>query len=221
MLNIDKGSIKVYKESVIPAITFAVTDNQVEEDTIIVRVDGIVLSIDWKYIANIEELPDAQVRNNPTVDGRLITHVSKVMPVLASADNNNPTSSKIKPFKAFKCDLVFTLNDKVLEHVEHLRQLQKNNDVVLYVIFRVSYIKHCIKFGAYATKSIENDDNIIMISHIPRKYDNNNINLKILVNADNDENRLLLYTLDEFRRQIIIPSDEWANIFREQLGISY
>lgn len=219
MLNIDKDSIKVYRESVIPAITFAVTDNRVEEDTIIVRIDGIVLSIDWKYIANIEELPDAQVRNNPTVDGRLITHASKVIPVVAPADNNNPITSKIKSFKTFKCDLVFTLNDKVLEHVEHLRQLQKDNDVLLYIILRVSYLKHSIKLGAYATKSIENDNNIIMISDIPTKYDNSNINLKILVNADKDENRLLLYTLDEFRRQIIIPSDEWTNNFRLQLGI--
>ena len=48
MLNIDKYSIKVYKQSIFPAITFAVTDNQLEEDAIPIRIDGIVLSLDWK-----------------------------------------------------------------------------------------------------------------------------------------------------------------------------
>ena len=30
------------------AITFAITDNQLEEDAIPIRIDGIVLSLDWK-----------------------------------------------------------------------------------------------------------------------------------------------------------------------------
>jgi hypothetical protein len=47
MLNIDKYSIKVYKQSIFPAISFAVTDNQLEEDAIPSQnIDGIVLSLD-------------------------------------------------------------------------------------------------------------------------------------------------------------------------------
>ncbi|HMG38571.1 MAG TPA: hypothetical protein VK566_05280, partial [Nitrososphaeraceae archaeon] len=75
MFNIDKDSIKVYKQSLFPAISFAVTDIQLE-DTIPLRIEGIVLSMDWKYIANILELPDIQVRDNPLVDGRMITYGS-------------------------------------------------------------------------------------------------------------------------------------------------
>jgi hypothetical protein len=124
MLNIDKDSIKVYKQ-------------------------------------NIVELPDAQVRNNPMVDGRLITHASNVTPVNVSAltdNSNSSTASKIKKsFKTYTCELLFTLDNRVLEHIGHLRQQQKNNDVILYFIFRVSYLKHSIKLGAYATKSIENN----------------------------------------------------------------
>jgi hypothetical protein len=46
MLNIDKYSIKVYKQNIFPAISFAVTDNQLEEDAIPIKIDGIVLSLD-------------------------------------------------------------------------------------------------------------------------------------------------------------------------------
>ena len=161
MLNIHKDSIKVYKQSIFPAISFTVSDNRLEEDTIPVRIDGIVLSMDWKHIANIVQLPDNQVRNNPMVDGRIVTHGSKVKPRIISAvtdNSNNPAASKIKKsFKTYTCELLFTLNNRVLEHIERLRQEEKNNDVILYFIFRVSYLKHSIKLGAYATKSIENN----------------------------------------------------------------
>jgi hypothetical protein len=96
MLNIEKDSIKVYKQSIFPAITFTVTDNQLKEDTIPIRIDGIVLSSDWKYIANLLELPDVEVRNNPLVDGRMITYTSKVRPVTdVSAGTQRESNSNL------------------------------------------------------------------------------------------------------------------------------
>src|SRR5918992_679558 len=216
MLNIHKDSIKVYKQSIFPAISFTVSDNRLEEDTIPVRIDGIVLSMDWKHIANIVQLPDNQVRNNPMVDGRIVTHGSKVKPRIISAvtdNSNNPAASKIKKsFKTYTCELLFTLNNRVLEHIERLRQEEKNNDVVLYFIFRVSYLKHSIKLGEYATKSIQegsNGDDVSILSNTPSEEgnkNNNNFNLRVLVNEDK-ENKLLFYMVDEFRRQVIIPSN--------------
>ena len=125
MFNIDKDSIKVYKQSLFPAISFAVTDIQLE-DTIPLRIEGIVLSMDWKYIANILELPDIQVRDNPLVDGRMITYGSAARPV-----NYASVSETEKSFKTYKSELVFTLNNKVLEHIEHLREQQKHKDTVI------------------------------------------------------------------------------------------
>jgi hypothetical protein len=92
MLNIDKDSIKVYNQSIFPAITFSVIDSQLEEDTIPIRIDGIVLSMDWRYISEITELPDIQVRDNPMVDGRMVTYASKARPIIdvsASANTKN------------------------------------------------------------------------------------------------------------------------------------
>ena len=81
MIKRDKDSLKVYKQSIFPAITLTVTDNQLEEDTIPIRIDGIVLSSDWKCIANLVELPDVEVRDDPLVDGRMVTYTSTVRPI--------------------------------------------------------------------------------------------------------------------------------------------
>lgn len=195
MLNIDKDSIKVYGQSIFPAIAFTITDSQLE-DTIPIRIDGIVLSMDWRYIANITELPDAQVRNNTTVDGRMVTYAS-------------------------------TVSDKVLEHIEHLRQQHKNKDIVLYLIFKVCYLKHSINLGNYAMKSIENDNNVIRIlDNNPLECEDNNsnnTNPQILVkeNKKNNDDGLIFYLVDQFRRQIMIPSNEWTNNFQARLGNPY
>jgi hypothetical protein len=96
MLNIEKDSIKVYKQSLFPAISFTVTENQLEEDTIPIKIDGIVLSSDWKYIANLIELPDVEVRINPLVDGRMVTYTSKVRPVTdVSATTQRKSNSNL------------------------------------------------------------------------------------------------------------------------------
>ena len=92
-MNIEPGSIKVYKDSIIPAISFTVSDS-LENDTILYKVDGIVLSADWKYIANIIELPDIQVRNYPTVDGRLRKQVIKVTSISNEKDDDDNNNKK-------------------------------------------------------------------------------------------------------------------------------
>jgi hypothetical protein len=213
MMNIETESIKVYKDSVIPAISFTVSDS-LENDTILYKVDGIVLSADWKYIANIIELPDIQVRNYPTVDGRLRKQVSKVISISNENDdddNNNNKKSITKTPRVEKRELMFTLNKHIIDHMEKLRQRSKNNDVILYFVLQVSYLQHLLKLGLYSSKFIEDGSNIIVLSDVRTEHDN--INLRILVNRDK-ENRLLFHMVDEFRRQVIIPSNEWDNSFQ-------
>ena len=89
-----------------------------------------VLSSDWKYIANLVELPDVEVRDDPLVDGRMVTYTSTVPPItdvsVATQQETNINLSKTTMrFKTYKSELAFTLNDKILEHIEHLRQTQK------------------------------------------------------------------------------------------------
>ncbi|CAN5135388.1 hypothetical protein BH18THE2_BH18THE2_31460 [soil metagenome] len=189
MLNIDKDSLKVYKQSIFPAITFTVTDNQLEEDTIPIRIDGIVLSSDWKFIANLVELPDVEVRDDPLVDGRMVTYTSTVRPVtdvtVATQRETNINLSKTKmSFKTYKSELAFTLNDKILEHIEHLQQRHRNKDMVLYLIFKLSYIRHSIKLGNYPMKIAANDNNI------GRILDNNSLDED--TNSNNSVQRILV-----------------------------
>lgn len=223
MLNIDKDSIKVFKQIIFPAITFAVTDNQLEEDAIPIRIDGIVLSMGWKYIANFIELPDVQVRDNPLVDGRMVTYTSTVRPVSGvSAETQNDDNSKTKrSFKTYKTEFVFILNDKILEHIEHLRQQQKNKDMILYLIFKLAYLKHSIKSGNYPIKFAETNNNMTRISdgNPEGGINRNNSVQKILVKQyKNDDDGLIFYIVDQFRRQITIPSNEWTDNFLSQLG---
>jgi hypothetical protein len=223
MLNIDKDSIKVFKQIIFPAITFAVTDNQLEEDAIPIRIDGIVLSMGWKYIANFIELPDVQVRDNPLVDGRMVTYTSTVRPVSGvSAETQNDDNSKTKrSFKTYKTEFVFILNDKILEHIEHLRQQQKNKDMILYLIFKLAYLKHSIKSGNYPIKFTETNNNMTRISdgNPEGGINRNNSVQKILVKQyKNDDDGLIFYIVDQFRRQITIPSNEWTDNFLSQLG---
>lgn len=223
MLNIDKDSIKVYNQSLFPAITFSVIDSQLEEDTIPIRIDGIVLSMDWRYISEITELPDIQVRDNPMVDGRIVTYASKARPIIdvsASAKTKNENDSDIKSFNTYKSELIFILNDKILEHIEHMRQQHKDKDIILYLIFKICYLKHSIKLRNYSMKLMENDNKMTnTFENNPLEYKDTDTVSKILVkeNNKNDANGLILYLVDQFRRQIIIPSNEWTNNFQPQL----
>ena len=226
MLNIDKDSIKVYNQSLFPAITFSVIDSQIEEDTIPIRIDGIVLSMDWRYISEITELPDIQVRDNPMVDGRMVTYTSKARPVIdisAYAKTNNENDSDIsasKSFNTYKSELIFILNDKVLEHIEHMRQQHKNKDIILYLIFKICYLKHSIKLRNYTMNLTENDNKMTNTSeNNPSEHQDTNTVSKILVkeNKKNDADGLIFYLVDQFRRQIIISSNEWTNKFQPRL----
>jgi len=227
MLNIDKDSIKVYNQSIFPAITFSVIDSQLEEDTIHIRIDGIVLSMDWRYISGITELPDIQVRDNPMVDGRMVTYASKARPIFdvsASAKTKNENDSGIQSFNTYKSELVFILNDKILEHIEHMRQQHKNKDIILYLIFKICYLKHSIKLRNYSMKLMENDNKMInTFENNPLEDKDTDTVSKILVkeNNKNDANGLIFYLVDQFRRQIIIPSNEWTNNFQLQLENQY
>lgn len=228
MLNIDEDSLKVYKQSIFPAITFTVTDNQLEEDTIPIRIDGIVLSSDWKYIANLVELPAVEVRDDPLVDGRMVTYTSTVSPVTdvsvaTQRETNINLSKTTMSFKTYKSELAFTLNDKILEHIEHLRQRHRNKDMVLYLIFKLSYIRHSIKLGKYPVKIAANDNNIARFldnNSLDGDTDSNNSVQRILVkeNKKSNDNGLIFYIVDQFRRQIIIPSNKWTDNFQSQLG---
>jgi hypothetical protein len=223
MLNIDKDSIKVYNQSLFPAITFSVIDSQLEEDTIPIRIDGIVLIMDWRYISEITELPDIQVRDNPMVDGRIVTYASKARPIIdvsASAKTKNDNDSDIKSFNTYKSELIFILNDKILEHIEHMRQQHKDKDIILYLIFKICYLKHSIKLRNYSMKLMENDNKMTnTFENNLLEYKDTETVSKILVkeNNKNDANGLILYLVDQFRRQIIIPSNEWTNNFQPQL----
>jgi hypothetical protein len=72
-------------------------------------------------------------------------------------------------------------------------------------------------------KRAANDNNIARISDNNSLDGDNNSNYsfqRILVkeNKKNNDNGLIFYVVDQFRRQIIIPSNKWTDNFQLQLG---
>jgi hypothetical protein len=69
-------------------------------------------------------------------------------------------------------------------------------------------------------KPMENDNKMTnTFENNPLEYKDTDTVSKILVkeNNKNDANGLIFYLVDQFRRQIIIPSNEWTNNFQLQL----
>jgi hypothetical protein len=72
-------------------------------------------------------------------------------------------------------------------------------------------------------KRAANDNNIARISDnnsLDGDNHSNNSVQRILVkeNKKNNDNGLIFYVVDQFRRQIIIPSNKWTDNFQLQLG---
>ena len=71
---------------------------------------------------------------------------------------------------------------------------------------------------------MENDNKMTnTFENNPLEYKDTDTVSKILVkeNNKNDANGLIFYLVDQFRRQIIIPSNEWTNNFQLQLENQY
>jgi len=71
---------------------------------------------------------------------------------------------------------------------------------------------------------MENDNKMInTFENNPLEDKDTDTVSKILVkeNNKNDANGLIFYLVDQFRRQIIIPSNEWTNNFQLQLENQY
>jgi hypothetical protein len=72
-------------------------------------------------------------------------------------------------------------------------------------------------------KRAANDNNIARVSDnnsLDRDNNSNNSVQRILVkeNKKNNDHGLIFYVVDQFRRQIIIPSNKWTDNFQLQLG---
>ena len=58
MVVILDDSVKVYQESIVPAIKLKITEPGTD-DIITLKISGVVFSDDWKYISSLTELPSS------------------------------------------------------------------------------------------------------------------------------------------------------------------
>jgi len=103
-----------------------------------------------------------------------------------------------------------------------LRLLKILEIYTVIMIFKSAYIKHSIKLKGYPRKYAGNDNRGGFLDNSNSSdVDTNSSSVqKILVKEDknNDADGLIFHIVDQFRRQITIPSSEWTDNFRSQLG---
>lgn len=193
MVEIVHDTVKVFSESIIPAIQLEIIE-ELDDDTILLKVEGFVLTEDQKYITNIVE---------STFDSAGHSYISKTNEVDKGIGK---TKSKRK--------IMFTLDKKALDHLEEQRQKSKNKDVVLELLLNLAYLKHSAKLGKFFEFSHEGAN---IIASTPQVNTGNN-NLRILVN-DDLTNTLLLYHTVSVGKKLTIKASDWVNDYQEALGI--
>jgi len=129
VVEIVPDSVKVFSDSIIPAIQLEMLE-ELENDTILLKVDGFVLGEDQKYIANIVES----------------TFVSQGY---SSRSKANEVDKGIIDRIRHKRKIMFTLDKKALDHLEDLRQKSKNKDMVFELLLNLTYLRHSAKLGKF------------------------------------------------------------------------
>jgi hypothetical protein len=132
LMQIVKESMTIYPESTLPAIRLRVADD-VEQDTVPLKIEGCVYAEDEKYIGNLVELPPLEIRSNLRTNQRqeriLVSRATELTTPIPGHTN-------------YEHELMFSLDKKSIDHVEEMRHKAKNKNVTLYFTFKSTYLMH-------------------------------------------------------------------------------
>jgi hypothetical protein len=84
--------------------------------------------------------------------------------------------------------------------------------MTLYLIFKLACLKHSTTFRRCPIKITENNSDTARIT------DDNPGEILREVKKNNADGLMIFYVVVQFRRQIIMPSDDWTDNFLSQLG---
>ena len=84
--------------------------------------------------------------------------------------------------------------------------------MILYLIFKLACLKHSTTFRRYPIKITENNSDTARITG-----DNPGEILRE-IKKNNADGSMIFNVVDQSRRQIIMPSDDWTDNFLSQLG---
>lgn len=194
MVEIVSDSVKVFSDSIIPAIQLEILE-ELEDDTILLNVEGFVLGEDQKYVANI-------IESTFSTQG------------YSARSRANEVGRDAIERRRHKRKIMFTLDKRAIDHLEELRQKSKNKDMVFDLILNLTLLKLSAKLGKFF-EFWEMGANLVASTY---QVNRGNNNLKILVNDDPNDT-LLSYHTEPVPTRLIIKASDWVNDFQEALGI--
>jgi hypothetical protein len=114
VVEITSNSVRVFSESIIPAIQLEIVE-ELEDDTLLLKVEGFVLAQDKKYIANVLE-------STFSPGGKSYRGKANVV--------NRGATDRI----THRREIMFTLDKNALDHLEELRQISEKKDVIMELV---------------------------------------------------------------------------------------
>jgi len=208
MTNITIRDFKVYNESIYPAIVFEISykDTSLIDKEFIFNLIGSVYSDDEKFLSNIIQLPNIDLRLNRGPGGS--SGGGSTLFASPIAKELDTQSQQIK----YKYQLMFTLDQRALDYIETRRNYNPKKDVELYIFMRMEILKtfiHIVENNALALDTKE-------ITHT-----NPNINF-LVTSSDtkvNHSSRLLQTEIYQEKIYYKISSSDWISDFQSKLGI--
>ncbi len=195
MVIIVPASVVPYTNSIAPAIKLSVIET-VQQNTLLLRIDGQVFAEDGKYLANLIELPLPP--SNLTMRAKGL--------------------SDYQPYQmiTYKSELMFTLDKKSLDYIENVRQKNKKHDVVFKFTIHITFLSHDIAVGDYSSRDTQMGKVILSSWQQPSRAETN---LNMLV-PTSTALQLFNYQISQLdNHPYTISSSDWVNDFQEYLGI--
>ena len=143
MANITIRNFKVYNESIYPAIMFEINykDTSLIDKDFILNLIGCVYSDDEKFLSNIIQLPNIDQRLNRGPGSS--SGGGSTLFATPIAQELDTQSQQIK----YKYQLMFTLDQKALDHIENRRNYNPKKDVEFYIFMRMEILKTFINIA--------------------------------------------------------------------------
>jgi hypothetical protein len=202
-LDIDRDSLKVFEQSVLPAIEVAV-HYRLSEAMISVSINGSVCTDDNKFISVLTEAPPSR--------GGEGMEPSTVLSRLGTESNQLVQYQPIH--------FIFTLDKKALDYVEERRYMNNRKDVTFRFYLKFTMLGTTIKAGLFKSHNLEQNKRAVILSSDNPTIENDlDFNILVSPHSTNHYDTLLTSRVISKDIYITIPSSTWVNDFQEKLGI--
>lgn len=201
-IEIVRNSLRVYQESLAPAIFFKLRST-VQENSLPINIGGVVYC-DGRLIAALVDLPS---------DQHTVSQESVVKHLTASRGAN----------KTNEHSMIFLLDKKSLDYIEDKRD-KNQGDINLKLSIILKILTPQVKIGDFRTHRLDlgTQTKEILVEDIGINSITGNPNTNILLGVNENKSatdKILRYDIIRSDIEVEISSSKWVNDFKTQLGL--